>query len=205
MTTAPPAAVTQDLDRLSQALDATIPARTDTNLLVATWNVRAFGDITAKWAAGPQDSPQTGLACRGMYRRSHLPLRRRCPAGSTAQHQGTVVSARAAGTFLAGDRLRRHRRLCRQRGTPRFLYDSDRVQPSGLVGEIVLPTVADDPALQFARTPYFAGFSRNGIEFTLASVHVLWGKNAAERLPEVTAFAQWMRAWADRRNDRNTT
>src|SRR5688500_18520858 len=77
------------------------------------------------------------------------------------------------------------------------------VQPSGLVGEVVLPPIGDDPARQFARTPYFAGFSRNGTEFTLASVHVLWGKNAAERLPEVTTFAQWMRAWADRRNDWN--
>jgi hypothetical protein len=84
-----------------------------------------------------------------------------------------------------------------------FLYDSDRVQPSGLVGKIVLPPVDADPQRQFARTPYFAGFSRAGTEFTLASVHVLWGKNTAERLPEVTAFAQWMRDWADRPNDWN--
>jgi hypothetical protein len=34
-------------------------------------------------------------------------------------------------------------------------------------------------------------------------VYVLWGKNAAERLPEVTAFAQWMRDWADRPHDWN--
>jgi hypothetical protein len=84
-----------------------------------------------------------------------------------------------------------------------FLYDADRVQPSGLVGEIVLPPVEADPQRQFARTPYFAGFSRAGTEFTLASVHVLWGKNTAERLPEVAAFAQWMRDWADRPNDWN--
>ena len=56
--------------------------------------------------------------------------------------------------------------------------------PAGLVGEIVLPPIGDDPARQFARSPYVAGFARAGIEFTLASVHVLWGKNAAERLPE---------------------
>lgn len=77
-----------------------------------------------------------------------------------------------------------------------FLYNANRVQPSGLVGEIVLPPIGADPARQFARTPYFAGFTRSGTEFTLASDHVLWGKNTAERLPEVTAFAQWMRDWA---------
>ncbi|WP_258064579.1 endonuclease/exonuclease/phosphatase family protein [Arthrobacter sp. ZGTC131] len=203
MTTAPPAAVTQDLDRLSQALDATIPARTDTNLLVATWNVRAFGDVTAKWAAGPRDSPKRdwhAVACiaevisrfdvvalqeaRRSTRALWFLLERPGPS------LRVIASDVTEGSVGNGERLA-------------FLYDSDRVQPSGLVGEIVLPTVADDPARQFARTPYFAGFSRNGIEFTLASVHVLWGKNAAERLPEVTAFAQWMRAWADRRNDRN--
>jgi hypothetical protein len=56
-----------------------------------------------------------------------------------------------------------------------FLYDSDRVQPSGLVGEIVLPPIGADPARQFARTPYTASFTRAGVEFTLASVHILWG------------------------------
>jgi hypothetical protein len=76
-----------------------------------------------------------------------------------------------------------------------YVYDTDRVQPSGLVGEIVLPPIEDEPARQFARTPYTASFTRDGVEFTLASVHVLWGKSPAERLPEITAFAEWMRAW----------
>jgi hypothetical protein len=44
----PPDAVTQDLDRLSGALDSTIPAKGDTKLLVAIWNVRAFGNLTNK-------------------------------------------------------------------------------------------------------------------------------------------------------------
>jgi hypothetical protein len=53
MTEQPPAAVTEDLDRLRAALDDAIPARTDSNLLVGTWNIRALGDLTAKWLAGP--------------------------------------------------------------------------------------------------------------------------------------------------------
>jgi hypothetical protein len=58
MTTAPPDTVTQDLAKLAAALDTTIPARTESNLLIATWNVRAFGDLTDKWTAGPRDSPK---------------------------------------------------------------------------------------------------------------------------------------------------
>ncbi len=32
---------------------------------------------------------------------------------------------------------------------------------------------------------------------------MLWGESADQRLPEITAFANWMRAWADRRGDWN--
>jgi hypothetical protein len=47
MTEHPPAAVTEDLDRLRAALEASIPARAESNLLVGTWNIRALGDLTA--------------------------------------------------------------------------------------------------------------------------------------------------------------
>ena len=66
MTEQPPAAVTEDLDRLQAALAAGIPARTDSNLTVRTWNIRALGDLTPKWRAGPNDSPKRdwhAIAC----------------------------------------------------------------------------------------------------------------------------------------------
>ncbi|MEC5182458.1 endonuclease/exonuclease/phosphatase family protein [Arthrobacter sp. CG_A4] len=201
--TAAPDVVSEDLSRLSAALDAVIPPRTASNLLVATWNVRAFGDLTQKWLAVAKDSPMRdwhAVACIAEVvsrfdvvalqeiRRSTQALKFLLERlGPNWRVIASDVTEGAAGN---GERLA-------------FLYRGDRVQPSGLVGEIVLPPVGEYPQRQFARTPYVAGFSRAGIEFTLASVHVLWGKNAAERLPEVTAFAQWMRAWADRTNDWN--
>lgn len=42
------------------------------------------------------------------------------------------------------------------------------------------------------------------MEFTLDSVHILRGKNPAERLPEITAFAQWMHDGAGRPHDWNS-
>jgi hypothetical protein len=79
-----------------------------------------------------------------------------------------------------------------------FLYNSSRVQPSGLVGEIVLPATVAGPIDQFARTPYAASFVRGSAEFTLTTLHVIWGADPSARLPEITAFAEWMRAWVDR-------
>jgi hypothetical protein len=180
-----PANVTQDLTRLKTALTVSVPQKSASNLLVATWNVRAFGDLTNKWAAGPGDSPKRdwhAVACiaelvsrfdvialqevRRTTKALRFLLERLSPAWRV------IASDVTEGPAGNGERLA-------------FLYDSDRVQPSGLVGEIVLPPVDADPQRQFARTPYFAGFSRAGTEFTLASVHVLWGKNTAERLPSL--------------------
>lgn len=58
MTTAPPDTVSHDLTRLAASLDAELPGGGALSLLVATWNIRAFGDLTAKWAAGPRDTPE---------------------------------------------------------------------------------------------------------------------------------------------------
>ncbi len=195
--------VTRDLTRLAAALDAAVSARTAANLLIATWNLRAFGDLTTKWAAGPKDSPKRdwhAVACIAEVvsrfdvialqevRRNTTALRFLLELLGRAWR--VIASDVTEGSPGNGERLA-------------FLYNTERVQPSGLVGEIVLPPLGEDPQQQFARTPYVAGFNRAGTAFTLASVHVLWGKNATERLPEVTAFAHWMRAWADRPHDWN--
>ncbi|MET3206256.1 UNVERIFIED_ORG: endonuclease/exonuclease/phosphatase family metal-dependent hydrolase [Arthrobacter sp. UYEF13] len=204
MTASPPEAVTEDLTRLSIALDAAIPERTATNLLIATWNIRALGDLTAKWLAGPKDSPKRdwhAIACLvaviSRFDVVAVQESRRNPAALKRLLAGlgpdwrVIISDATEGSSGNGERIA-------------FLYDSTRVQPSGLVGEIVLPPIGDDPARQFARTPFTASFARAGVEFTLASVHILWGKNAAERLPEITAFAHWMHDWAVRPNDWNS-
>ena len=65
-TTAAPHEVTSDLTALSAALSAQVPAADDSNLLIATWNIRAFGDLTESWRSGPGDSPKRdwhAIAC----------------------------------------------------------------------------------------------------------------------------------------------
>lgn len=62
ITDPPPAVVQSDLKALRQALDTTVSAkRLDHNLLVATWNLRAFGGLTEEWQAGPEASPKRDL------------------------------------------------------------------------------------------------------------------------------------------------
>lgn len=202
MTTVP-SDVAANLAEVGAALSAVIPPKDPSNLLIGTWNLRAFGDLTAKWHSEPGDSPKrdwyaVAFAAQVVARFDVVAIqevRRNTTALRFLLEQlggawRLMISDVTEGGPGNGERLT-------------FLYDSTRVQPSGLVGEIVLPATVAGPTEQFARTPYVAGFGRASAEFTLTTLHVIWGRDAAARLPEITAFATWMRAWADRPHDWN--
>ena len=198
-----PDAVAADLAGLRAALAQQIPAPSAHNLLIGTWNRRALGAYTDKWTAGERDSPKRDwhamAAIAEVIRRFDV---------TAIQETKRDTRALFAILSLLGEDFRviasdvtegdqgNDERLA-------YVYNATRVQPSGLVGEIVLPPQAQGEVKQFARTPYAAGFVRNDVEFILTTVHVLWGKKPADRLPELTAFAQWMRGWADRPKDWN--
>src|SRR4051812_35049509 len=61
ITDPPPNDVAADLARLRQALDAVVPPRLADNLLVASWNLRAFGSLTRKWHSAASDTPKRDL------------------------------------------------------------------------------------------------------------------------------------------------
>jgi endonuclease/exonuclease/phosphatase family metal-dependent hydrolase len=199
----PPANVAQELTAMRSAAHGVVPAKTPDNLLIATWNLRAFGGLTKSWQARASDSPKRDwravaliagvIGCFDVVavqevKRDVTALR--FLLDCLGPRWKMIVTDVTKGEAGNGERLT-------------FLYDSERVQPSGLMSEMVLPPIAGDPARQFARTPYSASFTRGGTEFTLTTVHVLWGDKPADRVSEVAAFAQWMRAWADRKNDLN--
>src|SRR3982750_2531765 len=65
VTEVPPPEVEAMLAELRAGLDdseAGIPPKRPGNLRLGTWHGRALGDITAKWAAGEEDSPKRNLA-----------------------------------------------------------------------------------------------------------------------------------------------
>jgi hypothetical protein len=53
----PPADVKLEIGNISAALDQVVPAKMGQNLLVATWNIRAFDRVTPKWRSVSGDSP----------------------------------------------------------------------------------------------------------------------------------------------------
>jgi hypothetical protein len=67
----PPADVLEELRTLSAGLDEEVPTKQlDRNLLIGTWNIRAFADLTDKWRSGSGDTPKRDLAMSARLPRS---------------------------------------------------------------------------------------------------------------------------------------
>ncbi len=201
VTDQPPAVVQVVLAAVRSALDATIPAKAlDRNLLIGTWNLRAFGDLTPKWQSEAGDSPKRDLGSllciaeivsrfdvvavqevRGNLKCLRDTMKVLGP------HWGMILTDVTKGGQGNDERLA-------------FLFDTRRVRPSGLACELVLPE--DDGDLgtgavrQFARTPYAVSFTAGSDTFILVTLHVRYGTAPADRIGELSAIAQWLADWA---------
>ena len=82
-----------------------------------------------------------------------------------------------------------------------YLFDTRRVQLSGLAGEIVIPNewVKDPEKVineQFVRSPYAVSFRTCDKTFILVTVHIIYGKSSNDRIKEVKGIAKWLSDWA---------
>ncbi len=207
ITDPPPAPVQADLERLRGHLNATLPGkRTGENLLLATWNLRAFGGLTKKWINDAGDSPQRNfhaIVCIAeILSRFDVIAVQEVKGDLRALRYLLKVLGERWG-FLMTDVVR---------GDPgndermAFLFDTERVKPSGLACELVLPEVAragiPDPAntfqRQFARTPYAVSFLSSGATFIMVTLHVVYGSGSSteDRQRELKAIATWLADWA---------
>jgi endonuclease/exonuclease/phosphatase family metal-dependent hydrolase len=199
----PPEEVLVDLARLRSALDDAVPAKAlDRNLLIATWNIRAFGGLTEKWESSEDDSPKRDL--HSLLCISEIVSRFDVVAVQEAKddlkalrhlihalgpHWGLSLTDVTEGAPGNAERMA-------------FLFDTRRVQLSGLACEIVVPQEQLGPigsgALQrqFARTPYAVSFRSAQKTFVLVTLHVIYGEDEEERLPEIRAIAEWLARWA---------
>ena len=99
ITDIPPQNVQNDLDSLSAALDVQIPAKqAGANLLIATWNIRAFSSLTRRWTATSQ-SPRRDL--RGL--RAIIEILSRFDVIALQEVQGNLRALRDTLEFLGDD------------------------------------------------------------------------------------------------------
>lgn len=193
-----------ELDILIAALDAHIPAkRLDDNLLICTWNLRAFGGLVDKWRSGERDTPKRDLlslhCIAAIVRRFDVVAIQEAKGNLRALRHMLDILGPEWGLILTdvteGSRGNDERLA--------FVFDTRRAKPSGLACELVVPREwlerGSQDALreQFARTPYAVSFLSNNQTFILVTLHVIFGKNPAARVPELKAIAEYMAKWAN--------
>ncbi|HEU4450794.1 MAG TPA: endonuclease/exonuclease/phosphatase family protein [Gaiellaceae bacterium] len=202
-----PAPLQARLLDLRAALDAVVPAKQlDRNLLVATWNLRAFGGLTESWRSEPGDSPRRDL----FDVRCIAEVVSRFDVAALQEVRGNLTALRALLAVLGPQWAAIMTDVTRGRAgndeRMAFVFDLRRVKPSGLAGELVVAIEAgtsvgaEDLGRQFARTPYAVSFSAGDAALTLVTLHVLYGEET-ERAKELREIARWLAEWA--RHDRD--
>ncbi|MDX6513479.1 MAG: hypothetical protein QOE36_2983 [Gaiellaceae bacterium] len=202
----PPPAVKAKAAQLGAALGQKLPAKAaEANLLIGTWNLRAFSDLTKDWTTPEGASPRRNFA-DVVYIAEFI---RRCDVVAVQEVRGNLRALRyllkALGddwafilTDVTAGPQGNDERLA-------FLFDTHRVKPSGLACELVVWVESDSSKIkagaldrQFARTPYAVSFASSGQTFILVTLHINYGKQAADRVPELKAIAEWLAGWAER-------
>ncbi len=189
-----PLNVVQDIVRLRRRIAASgIPAKiTDQNALIATWNIRAFGDIYPSWLPNP-GSPKRNY--RGLAIIAEIIRRFDIIAIQEVKRElfglrslmewlgddwGVIFTDVTAGDPGNSERLA-------------FVFDRRRAVPAGLAGEIVLPTgPAGDVTVQFARTPYLVSFKCEQEHFILLTAHIKYGSVPEDRIGEIRSLANFL-------------
>jgi len=157
---------TEKILQLRDQLSREIPQKTATEtLLLATWNIRKFGDnrrqeslyyiaeIISRFDLVAIQEVTADL--KGLDRLLHL----------LGPNWDYIVTDQTDGGAGAGERLA-------------FVYDKCKIIFRKMAGEIVLPADKLMNGLQFARTPYCVSFQAGWFKFMLTTVHIFYGSTA---------------------------
>jgi len=169
---------------LQAQLDRQVPAKTATDtLLLATWNIRKFGDnrraeslhyiaeiisrfdlVAIQEVSNNMDGLEKVIKLLG-------------------PNWDYIVTDSTEGVAGGGERMA-------------FIYDRCKVFFRKMAGEIVLPdTKLVDNKWQFARTPFCVAFQAGWFRFILTTVHVYYGTSEREndrRVKEIDTIAGFL-------------
>lgn len=183
--------IIENIQRLKAALDEQVPAKNlESNLLIATWNIREFGkntkamrmkevffymaeiissyDLVAVQEIGEDlDDLKTLMRLLG-------------------PEWDYIVTDLTEGASGNGERLA-------------FVFDKRKVAFRKMAGEIVLPAVKGKNTTQPARSPFIVAFQAGWFKFYITTVHIYYGKPGKgtpefkRRVEEIGAVAELLK------------
>ena len=168
---------------LRAQLDKEIPGKTAENsLLLATWNIREFGD---------NRRTESLYYIAEIISRFDLVAVQEV-AGNKKGLEKVMALLGKNWSYIATDSTEGS---AGGQECMAFLYDSGKVSFKNMAGEIVLPDTKLINGLQFARTPFCVSFQAGWFKFNLATVHIYYGDAKAineRRLKEIDALAKFL-------------
>ena len=175
--------VVEKLILLREQLDRDIPEKTAANsLLLATWNIREFGDNRRQ---------ESLYYIAEIISRFDLVAVQEV-AGNKKGLEKVIALLGKDWDYIATDSTEGS---AGGQECMAFLYDTTKVSFKNMAGEIVLPDTKLIQGLQFARTPFCVAFQASWFKFNLATVHIYYGdtkKVNERRLGEIESLAKFL-------------
>ncbi len=179
----------EGITQLHEYLDTVLPDKSDRRrLLIATWNIRNLG------RSKRSDEPLHYIA----EIISHFDIVAIQEVQDDPEHYNRILELLGQGwesiesDFNEGAKGNRERLA--------FLYDSRKITPKGLIGELVI--IDEEKAVeQPARSPYFVGFTFEETNILFCNVHIYYYDEFEDRLNEIDAIVNQLALKAEQGRD----
>ena len=179
------------LQLLRSQLDKEIPQKTANNtLLLATWNIREFGD---------NRKPESLYYIAEIISRFDLVAIQEV-AGNKKGLEKVMALLGKDYSYIATDSTEGS---AGGQECMAFVFNTNKVNFKNMAGEIVLPKDKLLEGLQFARTPFCVSFQAGWFKFNLSTVHIYYGKSSGvdpQRLKEIECIAKFLTKRATKEN-----
>ena len=179
------------LQLLRSQLDKEIPQKTANNtLLLATWNIREFGD---------NRKPESLYYIAEIISRFDLVAIQEV-AGNKKGLEKVMALLGKDYSYIATDSTEGS---AGGQECMAFVFNTNKVNFKNMAGEIVLPKDKLLESLQFARTPFCVSFQAGWFKFNLSTVHIYYGKSSGvdpQRLKEIECIAKFLTKRATKEN-----
>ena len=178
--------VVERLLELRKQLSAQVPEKTATQtLLLATWNIREFGDNRL---------PESSYYIAEIIDHFDIVVIQEVNSKEIGGLESVLSILGDNWSYVMSDGVEGS---AGGNEAMAFVYNTNKVKFTGLAGELVLPDSKLMSGVQFARTPFMVSFRAGWFDFKLCTVHIYYGKDTVKgiyqrRLKEIQTVSDFL-------------